>query len=165
MSWAATGWWAWALLCLAAALLTVPPDPSRGRLRGVVGGGSPRAWRCARPAEWRGGRATPENAALLLVVVGAVALGLSLRIEPGSRWFYASTLGLAAIWAAGAFASGRLHLGRIAFRDRHARPVLGVQRQEIETAPVEDGAVAPQEEVVPGCFLHQLRDGRGNAKT
>ena len=61
---------------------------------------------------------------IAVVVVGAVALGLSLRIEPGSRWFYASTLGLAAIWAAGAVASGRLHLGRIAFRDRHARPIL-----------------------------------------
>jgi membrane protease YdiL (CAAX protease family) len=58
------------------------------------------------------------------VLLGAVALGLSLRIEPGSRWFYASTLGLAAVWAVGAFASGRLHLGRIAFRDRHTRPIL-----------------------------------------
>jgi membrane protease YdiL (CAAX protease family) len=58
------------------------------------------------------------------VVLGAVVLGLSLRIEPGSRWFYASTLGLAAVWAVGAFASGRLHLGRIAFRDRHTRPIL-----------------------------------------
>jgi uncharacterized protein len=58
------------------------------------------------------------------VVVGAVALGLSLKIEPGSRWFYASTLGLAAIWATGAVASGRLHLGRIAFRDRHIRPIV-----------------------------------------
>ena len=58
------------------------------------------------------------------VLLGAVALGLSLRIEPGSRWFYASTLGLAAIWAVGAFASGRLHLGRIAFRDRHTYPIV-----------------------------------------
>ena len=58
------------------------------------------------------------------VALGAVALGLSLRIDPGSRLFYASTLGLAAIWTVGAFASGRLHLGRIAFRDRHIRPVL-----------------------------------------
>jgi membrane protease YdiL (CAAX protease family) len=58
------------------------------------------------------------------VALGAVALGLSLRIEPGSRLFFVSTVGLAAIWAVGALASGRLHLGRIAFRDRHARPVL-----------------------------------------
>lgn len=61
---------------------------------------------------------------IAFVVLGAVVLGLSLRIEPGSRWFYASTLGLAAVWTVGAFASGRLHLGRIAFRDRHTRPVL-----------------------------------------
>ena len=46
------------------------------------------------------------------VVVGAVVLGLSLRIEPGNDWFYAATLGLAAVWAVGAFASGPLHLGR-----------------------------------------------------
>jgi uncharacterized protein len=58
------------------------------------------------------------------VVLGAVLLGMSLRIDPGSRWFYPATLGLAAVWAVGAFASGPLHLGRIAVRDRHARPIL-----------------------------------------
>jgi CAAX protease family protein len=58
------------------------------------------------------------------VVLGGVVLGLSLRIEPGSSWFYPATVGLAAVWTVGAFASGPLHLGRIAFRDRHARPVL-----------------------------------------
>jgi len=58
------------------------------------------------------------------VVLGAVLLGLSLRIDPGSRWFYPATLGLAAVWAVGAFASGPLHLGRIGVRDRHARPIL-----------------------------------------
>jgi membrane protease YdiL (CAAX protease family) len=58
------------------------------------------------------------------VVGGAILLGLSLQIEPGSRVFYAATFGLAAVWTVGAFASGRLHLGRIAFRDRHARPIL-----------------------------------------
>jgi membrane protease YdiL (CAAX protease family) len=50
---------------------------------------------------------------VVVVVVGAVVLGLSLRIEPGSDWFYPATLLLAAIWTAGAFASGPLHLGRI----------------------------------------------------
>ena len=58
------------------------------------------------------------------VIVGAVCLGLLLTIEPGSGTFYAATFGLAAIWTIGAFASGRLHLGRIAFRDRHIRPVV-----------------------------------------
>ena len=48
------------------------------------------------------------------VVLGGIVLGLSLRIEPGSAWFYPATLGLAAVWAVGAVASGPLHLGRIA---------------------------------------------------
>jgi hypothetical protein len=59
-----------------------------------------------------------------VVLVGAVVLGISLRIEPGSPWFYPATLALAAIWTAGALASGPLHLGRIARRDELRRPVL-----------------------------------------
>ena len=47
------------------------------------------------------------------VVLGGIGLGLSLRIDPGSPWFYPATLGLAAVWAVGAFASGPLHLGRL----------------------------------------------------
>jgi len=58
------------------------------------------------------------------VVVGGVVLGLSLRIEPGSEWFYPATIGLAAVWAVGAFASGPLHLGRAMVRDELRRPVL-----------------------------------------
>ncbi|WP_323824650.1 hypothetical protein, partial [Pseudomonas aeruginosa] len=46
-----------------------------------------------------------------VVVLGGIVLGISLRIEPGSPWFYASSLALSAVWAAGAFASGPLHLG------------------------------------------------------
>jgi membrane protease YdiL (CAAX protease family) len=60
----------------------------------------------------------------VFVLLGALVLGLTLRIEPGSRIFYVATVGLAALWAAGAFASGRLHLGRIPFRDRLIRPVV-----------------------------------------
>ncbi len=61
----------------------------------------------------------------LFVVVGAVVLGLSLRIDPGSDWFYAATLGLALVWTLGAFLSGPLHLGR-AWRGEEpvVRPVL-----------------------------------------
>jgi len=65
-----------------------------------------------------------------VVVLGGIVLGLSLRIEPGSAWFYPATLALAAVWAGGAFASGPLHLGRIATGDAGGpdaagrRPVL-----------------------------------------
>src|SRR4051794_13307441 len=49
----------------------------------------------------------------VVVVIGAVVLGFSLRIEPGKPSFYVATLVLAGVWTAGAFASGPLHLGRI----------------------------------------------------
>ncbi|MFJ9389931.1 CPBP family intramembrane glutamic endopeptidase [Nocardioides sp. NPDC101246] len=65
------------------------------------------------------------------VVLGAVVLGVSLRIEPGSVWFYPAAFALAGVWVIGAFASGPLHLGRIdAWRRRgqgerrFVRPVL-----------------------------------------
>lgn len=60
-----------------------------------------------------------------VVVIGAIVLGLSLRIEPGNPWFYPATFGLALIWTTGAFASGRLHLGRVDLGGRQARPILG----------------------------------------
>lgn len=46
------------------------------------------------------------------VVIGAVVLAFSLRIEPGSSSFYPAALVLALVWTVGAFASGPLHLGR-----------------------------------------------------
>jgi membrane protease YdiL (CAAX protease family) len=49
-------------------------------------------------------------------------LGLSLRIEPGDPAFYPATFGLAAVWIVGAFASGRLHLGRRVRREAQVRP-------------------------------------------
>ena len=58
------------------------------------------------------------------VLLGAAVLGVSLRIDPGSKWFYPATFGLAAVWAVGAFASGPLHLGRIQRREAHVRPVV-----------------------------------------
>lgn len=64
---------------------------------------------------------------VFFVLLGALALGVSLRIEPGSLWFYPATFALAAVWTVGAFASGPLHLGRIADwrdHDRLKRPVL-----------------------------------------
>ena len=60
-----------------------------------------------------------------VVVVGAVVLGVSLRIRPGSDWFYPATLLLALVWTVGAFASGPLHLGRtLRGREPGPRPVL-----------------------------------------
>ncbi len=53
----------------------------------------------------------------ITLVLGAVALGLALSIKPGDPWFYPATLGVAAIWVIGAFASGKLHLGRARTRD------------------------------------------------
>lgn len=62
--------------------------------------------------------------AVVTVLVGAALLGVSLRIEPGSVWFYPATFALAGVWLIGALASGRLHLGRILVRDELRRPVL-----------------------------------------
>ena len=59
-----------------------------------------------------------------VAVVGAVVLGLSLRVDPGSSAFYWFTLALAGVWIVGAFLAGRLHLGRIEHRSDLVRPVL-----------------------------------------
>lgn len=61
---------------------------------------------------------------VVVLLVGAAVLGVSLRIEPGSPWFYPATLALAAVWTVGALASGPLHLGRIERRAVHVRPLL-----------------------------------------
>lgn len=58
-------------------------------------------------------------------VVGAGLLGLGLSTRPGSREFYATTLGVAGIYAVGGFVSGPLHLGWIETQDRSLRrPVI-----------------------------------------
>ena len=64
--------------------------------------------------------------ALVTLVVGAVVLGLALRIKPGNPMFYVATLGLAGVWTTGALASGPLHLGRAHTRagGEDARPVV-----------------------------------------
>lgn len=46
------------------------------------------------------------------LVAGAVALTLTLGIEPGNPLFYPASLGVGAVWTIGALASGRLHTGR-----------------------------------------------------
>lgn len=58
-------------------------------------------------------------------VVGAGLLGVGLSAEPGSRRFYTTTMGVAAVWAVGGVASGPLHLGWVQLQDRTIRrPVL-----------------------------------------
>ena len=58
-------------------------------------------------------------------VAGAGLLGLSLSTPPGSKKFYAATLGVAGTWAAGGLASGPLHRGWTVTHDRTARrPVV-----------------------------------------
>lgn len=49
----------------------------------------------------------------VFIALGGIVLALSLRIEPGSSWFYPATVGLALVWTIGAFASGPIHLGRL----------------------------------------------------
>jgi hypothetical protein len=44
-------------------------------------------------------------------VAGTVALGSALTIRPGDPLFYAATLGVAAVWVAGALLSGPQHVG------------------------------------------------------
>ncbi|GAB2612163.1 CPBP family glutamic-type intramembrane protease [Pseudactinotalea suaedae] len=61
---------------------------------------------------------------LATIVLGAVVLALSLRIEPGDAAFYPATFALAGVWVVGALASGPLRLGRIQFRGRARRPLL-----------------------------------------
>lgn len=60
----------------------------------------------------------------IFVVIGTAVLGVSLRIEPGSVWFYPATIALGLVWMIGAFASGPLHLGRIAYGEQLKRPIL-----------------------------------------
>lgn len=60
----------------------------------------------------------------VVLVAGAVLLGLSLRSKPGDASFYWLTLALAATWVAGAFLSGPLHLGSVRWHGRNQRPVI-----------------------------------------
>ncbi len=60
----------------------------------------------------------------ITLVIGAAVLGFSLRRHPGESSFYWVTLVQAAVWIAGAFISGPLHLGGICWRGRNQRPVI-----------------------------------------
>jgi membrane protease YdiL (CAAX protease family) len=62
--------------------------------------------------------------AAVTLVVGATVLGFSLAVKPGDALFYPLSLAVAAIWTAGGFASGPLHLGYQESRGTRRRPVL-----------------------------------------
>ncbi len=59
----------------------------------------------------------------ITLVIGAAVLGFSLRRHPGESSVYWLIL-LAAVWIAGGFFSGPLHLGGICWRGRNQRPVI-----------------------------------------
>ena len=58
------------------------------------------------------------------LVLGAVALGISLGVRPGDVVFYPLSLLVALIWTVGGLLSGRLHLGYLPVRGSLRRPVL-----------------------------------------
>jgi membrane protease YdiL (CAAX protease family) len=60
----------------------------------------------------------------VVLVIGAVLLGYSLRSRPGDQSFFVLAMLLGAVWTVGAFLSGPLHLGSINWRGRNQRPVL-----------------------------------------
>ncbi len=60
----------------------------------------------------------------IVLVLGAVLLGLSMTRHPGQASFYWLALALGAVWLIGAFASGPLHLGGICWRGRNPRPLI-----------------------------------------
>jgi CAAX protease family protein len=78
--------------------------------------------------------------AAAFVVLGGVVLGLSLRIPPGSAWFYLATLGIAVVWVVGAYVVGPPLFGPM-------RPVL---------LPVVVGALLVGVFVAGSYVVHQI---------
>lgn len=60
----------------------------------------------------------------VVLVLGATLLALMHAREQGDAVFYWLALALAAVWGAGAWLSGPLHLGMVRFRGRNERPVF-----------------------------------------
>lgn len=83
----------------------------------------------------------------ITLVVGAILLGVSLSVSPGDNAFYPLTLGLAAAWIIGGFASGPLHLGRIRFNGSMRRPII---------TPILIGLAVGAVFVVGGLIVRQI---------
>ena len=60
----------------------------------------------------------------LTLLVGAVLLGLSLGVAPGSASFYSLSAATAVVWLAGGLLSGPLRLGRVGGRRPIAAPIF-----------------------------------------
>jgi membrane protease YdiL (CAAX protease family) len=60
----------------------------------------------------------------VVLVLGAVMLGVAMTRHPGAAGFCWLALALSAVWTVGAFASGPLHLGGLRWRGRNQRPVI-----------------------------------------
>lgn len=71
----------------------------------------------------------------LSFLLGAFGLGAALNVEPGEPLFYVASLGVAGIWAVGAFASGPLSRGRSRTREG------GVQGRAIIQGLILGGAL------------------------
>ncbi len=96
----------------------------------------------------RSGLRRRQVVTLAFVLLGAGTLAYTLRIEPGSRIFYLSTLLLPLVWVVGAFASGRLHLGRrVSAKTVARRPVV---------APVALGLLLAGVFVLGGLVVRQI---------
>ena len=89
----------------------------------------------------------------LFVLVGAVVLGFSLRLDAGSNAFIYSTLVLAAVWTVGAFSSGPIYLGRI---DRGAAPAEGSKLPRPVVQPIALGLALAVLFVVGGLLIDEL---------
>ena len=61
--------------------------------------------------------------ALSTLLLGAVCLALTLRMDQASPYFTLATVGVACIWFVGSFASGKLHAGRISVAGQMRRPI------------------------------------------
>lgn len=87
--------------------------------------------------------------AVAFVALGGIVLGLTLRIDPGSAWFYPASLAVAAVWTAGAFVAGPVRPGA---RGPVVLPVaIGLGLAGIFVA----GSLVVRE---IGLFADQLRD-------
>ena len=74
------------------------------------------------------------------LLVGAVGLALSLRMDRDSPWFTLAALAVAAVWFAGALASGRLHAGRISVSGKLGDVKAGFKGTSIFSDPGESPA-------------------------